>query len=56
MLNFLDVYERTLKGPIMSEKDFDMKIFIPRLKNIVKNYGIQYNRETPVPSEDKTAD
>jgi len=56
MLNFLDVYERTLKGPVMSEKDFDMKIFIPRLKNVVKNYGIQYNRETPVPSEDEMAD
>lgn len=56
MLNFLDVYERMLKGPIMSEKDFDMKIFIPRLKNVVKNSGIQYNRETPVPSEDEMAD
>ena len=27
MLNFLDIYERALKGPLMSEQDFDMKVF-----------------------------
>jgi len=31
MLNLLDVYERALRGPIMSEQDFDMKVFVPRL-------------------------
>lgn len=56
MLNFLDVYERALKGPIMSEKDFDMKVFIPRLNDVVKAYGIQYDRETPVPHDDDAAD
>jgi len=56
MLSFLDVYERAIKGPIMSEKDFDMKVFIPRLRNVVNAYGIQYNRETPVPSDDRAAD
>jgi methylamine--corrinoid protein Co-methyltransferase len=56
MINFLEVYERALKGPIMSEKDFDMKVFIPKLKNVVKTYGIQYAKETPVTSDDKEAD
>ena len=56
MLNFLDVYERAVKGPIMSEKDFDMKVFIPTLNKVVKAYGIKYDRENPVPSDDKAAD
>jgi methylamine--corrinoid protein Co-methyltransferase len=56
MINFLDVYERAIKGPIMSEKDFDMKVFIPKLKNVVKAYGIQYDKETPVPFDDRAAD
>ena len=56
MLNFLDVYERAIKGPIMSEKDFDMKVFIPTLNKIVKAYGIKYDKENPVPSDDKAAD
>jgi len=43
MLNFLDVYERALKGPIMSEQDFDMKVFIPTLRRVVNDYGIQYD-------------
>jgi len=56
MIHFLDIYERAIKGPIMSEKDFDMKVFIPKLKNVVKAYGIQYDKETPVPSDDRAAD
>jgi methylamine--corrinoid protein Co-methyltransferase len=56
MLSFLDVYERALKGPIMSEPDFDMKVFIPALRKVVKSYGIRYDNEIPVPSDDDAAD
>lgn len=56
MLNFLDIYERTLKGPIMSEHDFDMKLFIPTLRKVVKEYGIRYSAENPVPADDAAAD
>lgn len=56
MLNFLDVYERTLKGPLMSEQDFDMKVFIPKLRRIVKDYEIKYDPQNPVPVNDDTAD
>jgi len=56
MLDFLDVYERAVKGPIMSEKDFDMKVFVPALNGVVKAYGITYDKENPVPSDDRAAD
>jgi methylamine--corrinoid protein Co-methyltransferase len=56
MLNFLDIYERALKGPIMSERDFDMKVFIPRLNEVVRTYGIKYDKENPVPADDARAD
>jgi len=56
MLNFLDVYERALKGPIMSEQDFDMKVFMPKLKEIVRAYGIKYDKDNPVSSSDAAAD
>jgi len=56
MLNFLDVYERTLTGPIMSEQDFDMKVFIPTLRRIVKSYEIKYDKQNPVPADDAAAD
>jgi len=56
MLNFLDVYKRVLEGPIMSEQDFDMKVFIPILRRVVKEYGIQYDKENPVSNDDAAAD
>ena len=56
MLSFLDVYERALKGPIMSERDFDLKVFVPRLNAVIREYGIGYDRENPVPSDDDAAD
>ncbi len=56
MLNFLDVYERALKGPIMSEQDFELKVFVPTLRKVVKTHGITYDREDPIPSDDDAAD
>ncbi len=56
MLNFLDIYERALKGPIMSEDEFNIKVFIPRLKEVVKNHEIRYDKENPVPLDDQAAD
>jgi hypothetical protein len=56
MLNFLDVYERALKGPLMTEQDFDLKVFIPTLRKVVKEYGIVYDPENPIPSDDTAAD
>jgi hypothetical protein len=56
MLNFLDIYERALKGPIMTEQDFDMKVFIPTLRKVVKDHGIQYDEENPVPADDIATD
>jgi methylamine---corrinoid protein Co-methyltransferase len=56
MLNFLDVFERALKGPLMDEKEFDMKVFMPKLNSVVKAYGIKYDKENLVPSDDRAAD
>lgn len=56
MLNFLDVYERALKGHLMTEQDFDLKVFIPNLRKVVKEYGIAYDPENPIPSDDTAAD
>lgn len=52
MLNFLNVYERALDGPLMTEQDFDIKVFIPQLRKVVKGFGIEYDPENSVPSDD----
>ena len=56
MLNFLDVYERAISGPLMSEDDFMMKVFVPVLTDIVDSHGIVYDRNRPVPDDDRAAD
>jgi methylamine--corrinoid protein Co-methyltransferase len=56
MLDFLDVYERSLKGPLMTEHDFDMKVLIPTVRDVVNAYGIKYDPENPLPADDDAAD
>jgi len=56
MRNFLDVYEKALKGPMMSESEFEMKQFMPKLSRIVRDYGIKYDKNNPVPTNDEAAD
>ena len=56
MSNILDVYERTTTGSVMTEHDFDMKVFIPEIRKVVKEYGIAYDRKNPIPSDDVAAD
>jgi len=56
MMDFLDVCERAEKGPLMTERDFELKVFIPKLNEVVKEYGIRYDSENPVPADDNAAD
>ncbi len=56
MPSFLDFMERATTGPILSEKDFLMKILIPNVRKIVKDFDIKYDQQDPVPSDDALAD
>ena len=56
MISFFEIVERALNGPYYSEKDFDMKIMVPKVRVIVKKYDIRYDPETPIPDDDKLAD
>jgi methylamine--corrinoid protein Co-methyltransferase len=56
MIDFLDVCERAEQGPLMTEKDFELKVFMPQLRKVVSSYGISYDRDLPVPADDAAAD
>jgi methylamine--corrinoid protein Co-methyltransferase len=56
MLTNLEIYRRATTGEICTEKDFDLKRFVPAVRSLVKKYGIKYNPDTPVPSDDDLAD
>src|SRR3990172_4354317 len=56
MISFLEVLERATTGPMMSAKEFDMKVFIPKVREVVKKYDIRFDPETPCPWDDALAD
>ena len=55
-ISFLEVLERSLTGPIISERDFDIKVLFPKINEVIKEYDIKYDSEVVVPSDDDLAD
>lgn len=56
MVTFIDVIERALTGKPCLERDYDLKIFSTKLREVVKEYDIKYDPENPVPSDNNLAD
>ncbi|HMK84042.1 MAG TPA: monomethylamine:corrinoid methyltransferase [Candidatus Bathyarchaeia archaeon] len=47
-----EVLDRAETGPICSEKDFDLKILLPKLKDVIKKYDIHFDPENIVVDDD----
>ncbi len=56
MISFLEVLERATTGPMMSAKEYDMKVFIPAVRKVVKKYKIEFEPDNPCPCDDDLAD
>jgi len=51
-----EVLERADTGPICLEKDFDLNVFLPKLKDVIREYHIEFDPENIVPSDESLAD
>ncbi len=56
MVNFIDVLDRAATGPMMTQKEFDVKVFIPALRKVLKKYDIKWDKKEVVNTEDALAD
>ena len=56
MIDFFEIVKRALNGPYCSEPDFDMKVFVPALRAVVKRYGMRFDAQNPIPNDDRLAD
>ena len=56
MPSLFDYLERSVTGPILTQKDFHMNVLIPNIRKIVKEFDIKYDTNDPVPSDDALAD
>jgi methylamine--corrinoid protein Co-methyltransferase len=52
MLTNLEVYRRATTGEICSEKDFDLKRYIPTVRKLAKEYEIAYDPANPITTND----
>jgi methylamine--corrinoid protein Co-methyltransferase len=51
-----EVLDRAETGPICLEKDFELKILAPKLKDVIKQHEIKFDPENLVPTDDSLAD
>ena len=56
MVVFSEVVNRALNGPFAREKDFDQKIFMRKIAEVVSKYQIKCDSNLPVPSDNDLAD
>ena len=56
MIEFFEIIRRALNGPFYSEKDFALKVLVPKLRELIKKYDIQHDPATPIPDDDDLAD
>jgi methylamine--corrinoid protein Co-methyltransferase len=56
MISFTEVIDRAMTGPLMPEKEYDLKVFVPKLRQVSKKYEIRYNPDVAVPADDEFAD
>jgi len=56
MVQILDVMQKALEGKPLSENDYQLRRFSPKVQEKVKEYKIKYDPENPVPSDNSLAD
>ena len=56
MIPIVEIAKRALDGKPMLEKDYDLRVFSPRVRELVKEHGISYDPDVLVPSDDGLAD
>lgn len=56
MVSFIDVMERAVTGKPCLARDYELKIFVPKLREVVKEYNIKYDSTTIISSDNSLAD
>ena len=56
MPTLVDFMERATHGPILAESDFNLKVLIPNVRKIVREFDLRYAPQDPVPADDALAD
>ena len=55
-MDIVEICQRLNSGETINERDFDLQVVFPKMKQIIQKYGITYDPKLPIPSDDKQAD
>jgi len=55
-VQIIDVMKKALEGKPMSENDYQLRNFAPKVQEKVREHGIRFDPEQPIPSDDSLAD
>ena len=55
-LSMWDIWERAETGLICPVKNFEIKVVFRKVQELMKKYGIKYDPESPVPTDDASID
>lgn len=56
MVQILDVMEKALNGKPMSETDYQLRVFAPKVQEKVKEHKIKFDPSNPIPNDNSLAD
>ncbi|UCE45009.1 MAG: monomethylamine:corrinoid methyltransferase [Methanobacteriota archaeon] len=56
VVQVLDVMEKTLDGPPMSENDYQLRRYAPKVQEKVREYKIKFDPDNPIPADNSLAD
>jgi methylamine--corrinoid protein Co-methyltransferase len=56
MTRLLEVLDRTIDGPFVDEKEFDLKYVAHGVADLLKRYGIKFNKEQIIQTDDDMND
>jgi methylamine--corrinoid protein Co-methyltransferase len=56
LVQILDVMEKALEGKPMSENDYQLRSFAPKVQEVVKKHDIKFDPKNPIPNDGSLAD
>ncbi len=56
MVQILDVMEKALNGKPMSETDYQLRVFAPKVQEKVREHKIKFDPNNPIPNDNSLAD
>ncbi len=56
MIPFIEVIDRSLTGPYCLQEEFDLNVFVPKLREVARKYKIKFDPDMSIPWDDDLAD